>query len=105
MIKGYDEMIQYIAQCDIVPVRLAASAEEEIVATLQRLVPTMQLRLVRKLFRTVCVHPVDQGEGKPSEKSKGCQDAAGPSSAGDSGGWVGIKMVLNEWMRGAWPFH
>lgn len=95
MAVPYDESYRCIAQCNIVPVRVSSTKD---VAVLQELVPLFNMRAVGKMFRTV---QVVKEAGKREEKGKSKKKAARAGRSKGEGGEV--RLVMNEWMRGAWP--
>lgn len=79
-------------QSNIIVTRVpAGSTLEEAAALLRPYVQLFNLRNVAKCFRTIQVAPWKL-------KTKGGKGGGGGSGSGQ------VKMVMNPWMRKAWPF-
>lgn len=92
-----DESRRCIAQCNLEPVRVPLGATlDEATEVLRKLVPLLTTRSVSKCFRTVRVAP---WKGKSaSAKGKGKEGGSESQEGGE------VTLVMNEWMREAWPF-
>lgn len=99
IIAGEDESRRYIAQCNMERLRIPDGVTlEEATAMLRRIIPLLTTRGVGKAFRTVRVAPW-RPKRDAAAQSKGKERADDPQQGGGE-----VTLVMNEWMREAWPF-
>ena len=93
----------YVAQSNIVVARVPADfTEGEAAEYLRQYLPLFNLRKMGTCFETISVAPWRKGGGKTSSSGKKVGSTAGEKEGGGEGGE--IKIVMNPWMRQAWPF-
>lgn len=96
-----------MAQCNIEPVQLPADSAEAL-NVLRELVPLFNLRAVGKHFRTVqIVAPraagAASGEGVGQQGVQEASLGGGGGTAGGGGVAGEVRLVMNAWLREAWP--
>lgn len=73
----------------------AGFTTQDAVAVLRELVPLLNHRTVGKCFRTLRIEPfVEEKE----------EAGGGEKSSAESGKGGQVQLVMNAWMRGAWPY-
>lgn len=100
--NDHDGGHRYVAQRSIEAVRVpSGSTVEEATTILRQLVPLFNLRTVGRCFSTVQVEPwAAKAKGGVKKGAKGTK--AREKNSSEEGGPV--KLVMNEWMRQAWPY-
>lgn len=92
----------YVAQSSIEIARIPAnSTDEEAITLLRGYLPLLTLREVERCFATISVAPwrrESDGDERTEEGEEGEDSGVGESEGGQ------IRMVMNPWMRQAWPF-
>lgn len=106
VLNAHNETHCYIPQRHIEPVCVPAGATREgAVALLRKFVPLFNLRTVGRCFSTVRIEPwaavaASTAAGEAGEV--GGERGDGGLVSKKQGGQV--KMVMNAWMRQAWPY-
>lgn len=91
---------KYVAQSNVVAACVpAGSTVKKANALLCDFVPLFSLHSVARCFRTIEVAPW------PAKAANSAQKESKAVRVGEEGGAAGqIKLVMNEWMKQAWPF-
>lgn len=93
----------YVAQSNIEVARVPVDSTVEEANTLLRgFLPLLTLREVERCFATISVAPWKTTVGARDKGAKEGEGDGGTSGKESEGGE--IKMIMNPWMRQAWPF-